>query len=186
MRLGTTSILRDAVNKPLKGALARLFGKPLQITMGRRMLTFNKPSDFEFALNGRVSVSLVKTIELLHRSATLLRREAVFVRLIEHQLLRTLQRCRSEPESVAVLLKDIGPRSFSTDYRWRAIFESLADGGSELNEYRRVALIKYLEYLHARRDVLGIIYFHKTGKVLETDEEILVEAPKLEAVANAA
>lgn len=75
---------------------------------------------------------------------------------------------------MAESLRDMGLRSFSTDYRWRAIFEALAAGGPELNEYRRVAVVKYLQYLGARRDALGIIHFHKTGKAM--DEEIVIDA----------
>jgi hypothetical protein len=34
--------------------------------------------------------------------------------------------------------------------------------------------VKYLQYLGARRDALGIIHFHKTGKAM--DEEIVIDA----------
>jgi hypothetical protein len=174
MSTATKSSLFQAVNKPLKGALSRLFSRPFQLVLGKRVLTFNHPGDFEFAMSGRVAVSLVKVVELLHRPVPSLRRETVFVRLVEHNLLRALERCRKEPESMAESLRDMGLRSFSTDYRWRAIFEALAAGGPELNEYRRVAVVKYLQYLGARRDALGIIHFHKTGKAM--DEEIVIDA----------
>jgi hypothetical protein len=177
MNPASKSVLLDAVNKPIKGAISRLFGKPLRIRLGQRVLTFNKPGDFEFTLNGRVSVSFIKMVELLHRPAGSLRREALFLRLIEHQLLRVLHQCRAEPERIAELLRDIGLKGISTEYRWRAIFEALADGEAEWNEYRRIALIKYLQYLRSRRDALGIVYLHKVGKVLEEDDEIFVEAP---------
>lgn len=173
MSTATKSSLMDAVNRPIKGALSRLFGRPFQLTLGKRVLTFNNPADFEFALGGRVSVSLVKVVELLHRPASSLRRETVAIRLIEQNLLRVVDHCLAKPDHIGALLHDIGIRSFSTDYRWRAIFESLAEGGAELNPYRHVAVNKYLQYLCARRDALGIVYYHKTGKALE--DEIVVD-----------
>lgn len=173
MSTAAKSSLFEAVNKPLKGALSRLFSRPFQLVLGKRVLTFNHPGDFEFAMSGRVAVSLVKVVEMLHRPVASLRRETVFVRLVEHNLVRALERCRKDPESIAESLRDMGLRSFSTDYRWRAIFEALAAGGPELNEYRRVAVMKYLQYLAARRDALGIIHFHKTGKAME--EEIVID-----------
>jgi hypothetical protein len=169
----------DAVNRPIKGAISRLFGRPFQLTLGKRVLTFSNPTDFEFALGGRVSVSLVKVVELLHRPASSLRRETVAIRLIEQNLLRVVDHCLLKPDHIGALLHDIGIRGFSTDYRWRAIFESLAEGGAELNAYRHVAVSKYLQYLCARRDALGIVYYHKTGKALE--DEIVVDAPLPEA-----
>jgi len=179
MSTATKSTLLDAVNKPIKGAISRLFGRPFQLTLGKRVLTFNNPADFEFALGGRVSVSLIKVVELLHRPAASLRRETVAIKLIEQKLQQVLQQCRSKPEHIGALLHDVGVRAFSTDYRWRAIFESLAEGGAELNPYRHVAVAKYLQYLCARRDALGIVFYHKTGKALE--EEIVVDAPREEA-----
>jgi len=185
MNPASDSALITAVNRPIKGALSRLFNKRLRIAIGERDLSFKHPSDFEFALGGRVSVSLVKLVELLHRSANSLRREGLFVKLMEHQLMRTLERCRREPESIGALLREVGLKSFSTDYHWRTIFEALAAGGPELNEYRRIALVKYLQYLGARRDALNIIYFHKTRKALDEDHEILVEAPATTAASSA-
>lgn len=179
MSTATKSSLLEAVNKPIKGALSRLFGRPFQLTLGKRVLTFNNPADFEFALGGRVSVSLIKVVELLHRPAPSLRRETVAIRLIEQKLHQLLQQCQQQPEHIGALLQNIGVRSFSTDYRWRAIFESLAEGGAELNPYRHVAIAKYLQYLCARRDALGIVHYHKTGKALE--DEIVIDGGREDA-----
>ncbi|MGQ0656831.1 MAG: hypothetical protein ACT4NU_01860 [Chromatiales bacterium] len=166
-----------AVNKPWKGALSRLFSRPFRLISGERVLVFRHPSEFEFALGGRVSVSLVKLVEFLHRSPKSLRREAIFVSLIQHQLTRVLGACRERPDKTGALLKAIGMKSFTTEYRWRTIFEALASGGQELNEYRQVALVRYLQYLESRCDALGIVYFHKTGKALiEQEQEISARA----------
>ncbi len=166
-----------AIRKPWKAALARLFGRPLRIVCGERELTFRHPAEFEFSLGGRISVSLVKVVEFLHRSPKSLRREAIFVDLIQRQLTRVIDACREPPGDTGALLKEIGLKSFTTEYRWRSIFESLASGGAEIDDYRYVAMLRYQQYLESRREALGIVFYHKTGKALIADDDELVGEP---------
>jgi len=173
-----------AIRKPWKAALARLFGRPLRVVCGERELTFRHPTEFEFSLGGRVSVSLVKAVEFLHRSPKSLRREAIFVDLIQHQLTQVIDAFRERPAEAGALLKEIGLKSFTTEYRWRSIFESLASGGAGIDDYRYVALLRYRQYLESRREALGIVFYHKTGKALIADEDELAGAPAPESKAG--
>jgi hypothetical protein len=47
---------------------------------------------------------------------------------------------------------------FSKDHNWRALMESLNKLGDEFDGYKRLALIKYLQYLRARQELLRLIF----------------------------
>ena len=46
----------------------------------------------------------------------------------------------------------------SQDHDWRAIMTALNDADLEAEEYKRVALVKYIQYLNARQQVIRSVY----------------------------
>ena len=65
-----------------------------------------------------------------------------------------------------------GIRFFSLDHEWRLIVAALNKQTAEFGDYKKMALVKYLQYLGSRQDVLKSIYVDKLdrGAVDNTDE----------------
>ena len=62
------------------------------------------------------------------------------------------------------------------DHSWRSIIAALNEGGDELNPFRRVALVKYMQYLASRQEIVKYLYSEKqslsqAAKVMEEKED---------------
>lgn len=143
--------------------LAKLFGHPLRLPLSRREFMFLSPADFEFALGGRTTVPMDKYLELLRRPMDALHHEAVGIKKLEDRFVEALERCLQDPSAVGAAMREFGLKLFSKDHDWRTIIETLNGLPEEFNEYRRIALVKYLQYLSARHEVLNAIYQIKAG-----------------------
>ena len=62
------------------------------------------------------------------------------------------------------------PQIFSQDHGWRTIIGALHDGDEELNEFRRVALVKYMQYLSSRQEIIKYLYSEKKKHYKTSDE----------------
>ena len=144
--------------------MTRLLGRKPALTLrvGQATLTFSNVADFEFALSGRTSLPLDKFAELLARSADELKTEALSIKAVEQRLTETLERFLQRVGGAGSLLKDLTFKLFSKDHHWRDIMEGLKADDGIGDEYRRIALTKYLQYLAARQETLNTLYWLKT------------------------
>jgi len=65
------------------------------------------------------------------------------------------------PSSISRSLKELDTSIFSQDHGWRNIIAALNDGGNEFNPFRRIALVKYMQYLSSRQDIIKYLYSEK-------------------------
>jgi len=144
--------------------VARMLGrKPvLSLHLGKTMLSFRSIADFEFALSGRTSLPLDKFAELMTRSADELKTEALSIKAVEQRLTETLERYLQRLGGAGSMLKELALTLFSKDHHWREIIEALKNAYGIDDEYRRIALTKYLQYLSARQETLNTLYWLKT------------------------
>lgn len=144
--------------------LAKMLGrKPvLSLRLGRTVLSFRGLADFDFALSGRTSLPLDKFAELMTRSADELKTEALSIKAVEQRLTETLERYLQRIGGARSMLKELAPKLFSKDHHWREIIEALKNEERIDDEYRRIALTKYLQYLSARQETLNTLYWLKT------------------------
>ncbi|MCC7412570.1 MAG: FHA domain-containing protein [Gammaproteobacteria bacterium] len=157
----------------------RLYGHPpapLTLVIGRRRFSFAQPREFEFGCAGRTAVPAAKFGELMRQPAAELRHEAEGIRQVEKQLVTVLERGLENPATVAGRIRDLGVKLFSKDHGWRDIMAALALLGPEHDEYKKIALVKYLQYLAARQDLLGIIHAAKTDVRLEAADDSFGES----------
>ena len=143
--------------------LNRLFKKPLLIKLENRVLKFDSRNDFEFALSSRTEVPAAKISELVRFNARQLLEEAKTVRQVERNFVETLSQSLQEPGSIGYLLREIDSKMFSQDHDWRAIMQDLAQQAPQFDDYKQLALVKYMQYLASRQDVLKGIYSHKVS-----------------------
>jgi len=141
--------------------LKTLFTKPVQIKVGEQILTFHSISDFEFSLTGRTSVPVKKITDMVKQPPQKLRKEAMTIKEVEKRFVTILSRSIENPSSINRALRELDLNVFSQDHNWRSIMAALNAGGDEFNPYRRVALVKYMQYLAARQEIIKYLYSEK-------------------------
>jgi FHA domain-containing protein len=141
--------------------LDKLFAKPMELTIGDQTISFSSISDFEFSLSGRTSVPSKKITEMVKCSAKQLKAEAHTIKDIEKCFVAILSRSIEEPSSISRSLREFDSSIFSQDHGWRKIISALNDSGDEFNPFRRVALVKYMQYLSSRQEIIKYLYSEK-------------------------
>lgn len=138
-----------------------IFSKPLRLQIGERSVSFNSVADFEFSLVGRTEVPVAKLGKLMALEPEKLKQEATSIRDAETRFAEMLSRTVTVPGSISGILRELNLQLFSQDHDWRAIIEALAQQGPQYDEFKQVALVKYMQYLGSRQEVLKALYRHK-------------------------
>jgi hypothetical protein len=163
--------------------LARAIGpgrwlrRPLELGIGRNRYVFATPMDFEFALAGTCAVPVGRFAEMIALRPDELRHESRGIRKVEKQFVAVLEKCIEDPESIGALIRELGVKQFSKDHRWRDIISSLNALGPGQDEYKKIALVKYLQYLASRHDLVNMIYSAKTAEPVDEDISLSPEPP---------
>lgn len=155
--------------------LNKFFAKPIEMTIGEQTLKFSSLSDFEFALAGRTCVPSKKITNMVKFSIDELKKEAKTIKDIEKQFVSILSKSIEEPESIERALREMDAQIFSQDNGWRTIISALHGGDEELNPFRRVALVKYMQYLSSRQEIIKYLYSEKK-KHMKTSSSTSSEA----------
>jgi hypothetical protein len=154
--------------------LNKLFSKPISLTIGGQNVNFSSVSEFEFSLAGRTEVPSRKITDLMQMSPDELKKEARNIKNIEKQFVDILSKAMEAPGNISQLLGSIDVKVFSQDHNWRDIMSSLRSKNGDYNEMRRIALVKYMQYLNARQELIKHTYSMKrqvSGKPASMDEE---------------
>lgn len=148
--------------------LNKFFSKPIELNVGEQTLRFCSIPDFEFCLTGRTSVPSRKITELVKLSPKKLKNEAVTIKDIEKRFVNILSRSIEDSNSINKAMRELDPTIFSHDHNWRDIIAALNEGGDELNPFRRVALVKYMQYLASRQEIVKYLYSEKQKNIAES------------------
>jgi len=138
--------------------LDKLFGKALTLVINGEEISFHTLAEFEFALGGRTNVPASKLADLIVLSPDDLKREAKSIKAVEKRFVDILSRSIEQPGEIGRLVREIDIQVFSNDYDWRNIFKALNQQGPDYDELRRVAVVKYMQYLRSRQDVIKQTY----------------------------
>lgn len=138
--------------------LTKLFNKALSLTINGDELVFNSLTEFEFALGGRTNVPATKLADLIMLAPSDLKREAKSIKAVEKRFVDILSRSIEQPGEIGKLVREVDIQVFSNDYDWRAIFKALNQQDEDYDELRRVAVVKYMQYLRSRQDVIKQTY----------------------------
>ena len=148
--------------------LNKFFTKPIELIVGEQNLTLNSLTDFEFSLAGRTSVPSKKITEMVKCSLDELKNEARSIKEIERRFVSVLSKSIEEPSSIGRALRGMDAQIFSQDHNWRLIVSALRHGDDELNEFRRIAVVKYMQYLSSRQEIIKHLYLEKKRYVRST------------------
>lgn len=157
--------------------LNKFFAKPLEIKVGEHTLKFCSVADFDFGMTGRTSVPSKKIIEMVRFTTDQLKNEARTIKDIEKRFVAILSKSIEDTDSINRSMRELDPLIFSQDHSWRNIISGLNEGGEELNPFRRLALVKYMQYLSSRQEIIKYLYSEK--------KKLMQEAPNDTEVASA-
>jgi hypothetical protein len=138
--------------------LEKLFSKTLTLTISGEEISFSSLAEFEFALGGRTNMPATKLADLIMLSPDELKREAKSIKAVEKRFVDILSRSIEQPGEIGKLVRAVDIQVFSNDYEWRNIFKALNQQDEEYDELRRVAVVKYMQYLRSRQDVIKQTY----------------------------
>ena len=136
---------------------------PLKFEINGRALSFATLDDFAFSLSGRTQIPASSVTHLMQLTPNELRREATNIRDLERCFVDLLADALKDPGAVGGLLGRIDNSLLSEDNEWRAIMTALVDESPGFDEYKHLALVKYMQYLAARRDIVKSIYAQRFG-----------------------
>lgn len=145
--------------------LGSLFRKTRAV--GRELVIANKPlcfptlRDFEFSMLGRTAVPVKRVLVLLKLSPEELAEESLALEEVEKCLLAVLSNEAGATGGLPAKMQELMPSTFSHDNQWHQIFAALRDADGDLDECRRTALIKYIQYLSARQDITKALRHEK-------------------------
>ncbi len=151
----------STVNDINEYMLNKFFSKPLELQVGEQTLKFCSVGDFEFAVSGRVAVPSKKITGMVKFSPDQLQKEARTIKEIEKKFVAILSKSIEDTNSINRAIRELDPLIFSQDHGWRDIISSLNEGEDEFNPFRRVALVKYMQYLSARQEIIKYLYSEK-------------------------
>jgi len=156
------------------GALRdRFIKRPLCIKLGNNEYSFASVAAFEFTAAGRTAIPLEKFTDMIRMPAAELRHEANGIRQVERNFIEVLEKCLERPESCGAFIRELGVKSYSKDHEWRDIMNALNDLGPQFDDYKKVALVKYLQYLGSRQEILNWLYQAHTSKSVVDEDEML-------------
>jgi hypothetical protein len=147
--------------------LNKLFAKPIELKVGEQTLKFSSISDFDFCMTGRTSVPSKKIIEMVKFTTDQLKNEARTIKEIEKRFVSILSKSIEDTDSINRAMRELDPLIFSQDHSWRQIIAALNAGGEELNTFRRLAMVKYMQYLSSRQEIIKYLYSEKKKMMQE-------------------
>lgn len=130
----------------------------LRLHIEGRDLQFDDADSLEFALSGRVEVPSAKLHAILQMEDGALKDEAKRIRSLEKQLLGMLTQSIERPGTLRELISGVPLNAYSQDHGWREIMTALRSQGVVAEAYLRLAIVKYLQYLTARQEILKTVY----------------------------
>lgn len=143
--------------------LERLFGKkpkekPLKLDVGDQTLTFTSLREFDFALASRLEVPTTKISRMVKFTDEELLEEITGIRDVRQKFIEVLLKSIEKHDSISHSLRMLEPTLFSNDHKWRGLIAALNRNPETPDAFKRVALVKYLQYLAARQDMARQIY----------------------------
>lgn len=135
----------------------------LKLELDGRTIQFATLDDFAFSLSGRAQIAAQSVTALMQLAPNELRREATNIRDMERRFVDLLADALKDPGAVGKLLTGIDGELIAEDNQWRAIIAALAATSPGFDQYKHLALVKYMQYLAARRDIVKSIFAQRFG-----------------------
>lgn len=149
----------------------------LRLELPERVVQFRSLREFGFALNGRTDFPARRMAELMRCRPADLEAAAAGIRDIEHHFARTLTRAMREPELMGEYFRELDLKLFSEDHGWRRIMEGLSRLSPEYDVYKHLALVRYMQYLRSRQEMLRRVFLAKERDAENAEPQALHTPP---------
>jgi len=113
--------------------------------------------EFEDDLSQRTKVPPERIVEFLSCSNSELESQAQVIEDVEKRFFTLLERCEANPANIGPYMRALDPKTFSRDHGWRNLVQTLNAEAQGAEDFKRLALTKYLEYLSFRKELLHFI-----------------------------
>lgn len=133
----------------------------LELNIDGEHHVFQTPREFEFALAGRTSLPAPKIAALSRLADDELLREADAIRAVEERFSDALSGAIEDITTVGAKLKSMEPSIISHDHGWRSIITALNAIDDIPESYKKIALVKYTQYLTSRQEVVKCLYANR-------------------------
>jgi hypothetical protein len=133
----------------------------VNISIDGERYVFQSPQDFEFALSGRTCLPAPKIAALSRLDDDELLREAEAIRVVEQRFAKALSGTLEDITSIGPFLEAMEPSIISQDNSWRSIISALNGDGRIPETYKKIALVKYMQYLTSRQEVVKSLYANR-------------------------
>jgi len=131
---------------------------PLRLEIGGRTVTFATLDDFGFALSSRTEVPGEKITGLMQLSDQELEEEARAIKRAARRLVDIIASAIEDQTTVGRDLRMMDPKLFTHDHQWRAIMSDLNRQTANYDAFKKLALVRYTQYLAARYNLAQSIY----------------------------
>ncbi len=139
--------------------------RSLTLEIEERVLTFPTLDEFEFALASRTEVPTPKITSLVRLSDEALKDEARAIKKVEMHFVDLLTANTEDPAALGHDLQGLDIKLFSQDHQWRSIMSALRGRESDYDDYKKLALVKYMQYLSARQEIVKSISAERQQRV---------------------
>lgn len=126
--------------------------------------------EFRKSLEARTRVPPERILEFLAMSDVELIQQSRVIGRIERRFSGILTRVDRDSVTIAGFLRALDIRVFTRDHKWRNIIAALNQRGLDYDDYRRLALERYLEYLRFRREILMFIHRRRAERAESVPE----------------
>lgn len=133
----------------------------LALNVGEHTYVFPDPADFGFALSGRTCVPAEKINALVDASDERLLQEGEAIKQAERRFADALSGVLADVDDVNVLLTETKLSVISQDNDWREIISALKTLPAGYEQYKKIAIIKYMQYMVSRQDIVKGLYHHR-------------------------
>lgn len=158
----------------------------LTLKVAGKTFVFNSPADLEFALSGRICVPSGKITTLVDVRDEDLLEEAAAIKQAERRFADALSGVLANIGDVNNVLKEINLSLISQDNDWRAIISALMAVPAGYEQYKKIALVKYMQYLVSRQEIVKGLYehrqIHKNGAAEQAPKKSAEDALKETAI----
>ncbi len=139
--------------------------RSLTLEIEDRVLSFPTLAEFEFALASRTEVPTPKITSLVRLSDEALNDEARAIKKVEMHFVDLVTANMEDPAMLGRDLQGLDIKLFSQDHQWRSIMSALRGQESDYDDYKKLALVKYMQYLSARQEIVKSISAERQQRV---------------------
>lgn len=151
----------------LKAKFSGWLQHPVVLEIDGRRHTFRGSTELEAVLHSRTDVSADVLKGLSRHSEHELRQEYREVSAVHRRLMNHMLRVMEDGSGYSSIWEDMDISSLPEDHHWQSLLFTLSDERHVSDEFRRVAIVNYIRYLTARREVIEDLFreFRRAGRV---------------------